>query len=62
METRYSLKILILGGTEFMGKALLDELDPYNDSVLICCVNRGKLHWYFFENTGITRLESSIPM
>jgi hypothetical protein len=39
-------KILILGGTDFMGKALLDVLDKQDNPPLICCINRGKDHWY----------------
>ena len=36
--------ILILGGTDFMGKTLLDHL--HNMPYRICCINRGKNHWY----------------
>lgn len=35
--------VLILGGTNFVGKTLLDELQgkQYN----VCCINRGKIYW-----------------
>ena len=36
--------VLILGGSDFMGKTLGDFLDQENYRV--CCINRGKVHWY----------------
>lgn len=35
--------LLILGGTDFIGKTLLDQLHPL--PYRICCINRGKTHW-----------------
>jgi nucleoside-diphosphate-sugar epimerase len=57
-EEGKKLSVLVLGGTNFMGKALLDTLVPQNFRV--CCINRGKIYWYIFLTPGTTRLESSI--
>ena len=47
--------ILILGGTNFMGKALLSRLSslPYR----LCCINRGKVYWYLCWDSGTIRPE-----
>lgn len=39
-------KILILGGTNFMGKTLLDLLGVSKDIYEVYCLNRGKIYWY----------------
>lgn len=38
-------KILILGGTNFMGKALLDGLSAQQPAPVVVCINRGKIYW-----------------
>lgn len=38
-------KILILGGTNFMGKALLDGLSTQQPPPVVVCINRGKIYW-----------------
>lgn len=38
-------KILVLGGTNFMGKALLDGLCTQHPSPVVVCINRGKIYW-----------------
>lgn len=35
--------VLVLGGTNFMGRLLVDELVK---SYSVCCINRGKIYWY----------------
>jgi nucleoside-diphosphate-sugar epimerase len=43
-EENQKQKVLIIGGTNFMGKELAQRLaaDPTID---LHCINRGKLHW-----------------
>lgn len=47
MDLEFPVKkhVLVLGGTNFMGKDLLEKLskDPTLD---VHCINRQKLHWY----------------
>jgi hypothetical protein len=38
-------KILVLGGTNFMGKTLLDELELNKPEYQVYCINRGKIYW-----------------
>lgn len=38
-------KVLILGGTNFMGKALLDALSQLQPAPTVVCINRGKVYW-----------------
>ena len=50
--------MLVLGGTNFMGKALLEQLGilPYR----ICCINRGKIYWYKWSHLGTMRQERTL--
>jgi len=49
--------VLILGGTNFMGKLLLDQLVS---NYRVCCINRGKIYWYNDIYQGTTKPDSSI--
>ena len=39
-------KILILGGSTFMGLSLVQMLDTFEDIKQIHCINRGNKYWY----------------
>jgi hypothetical protein len=49
--------LLILGGTNFMGKLLLHQLAT---NYKVCCINRGKIYWYNYIYKGTTKPGSSI--
>ena len=41
-----STKVLILGGSNFMGKEVVDKLSREEPNVEIHLINRGKKYWY----------------
>lgn len=49
-----STQVLILGGSNFMGKELVDYLSQHIANVEIHLINRGKKYWYYILDIGIT--------
>lgn len=41
-------KVLVLGGSNFMGKTFVDLLTSSVPSAQIYLINRGKVYWYKF--------------
>lgn len=56
-----STRVLILGGSNFMGKELVDYLSQHIAKVEIYLINRGKKYWYSCVDLGITKYTKKTP-
>lgn len=53
-QMQESTQVLILGGSNFMGKELVDYLSQHIANIEIHLINRGKKYWYNILDIGIT--------
>lgn len=52
-------KLLIFGGTVFIGKTFLDHLVRTNQKYDIYCLNRGSVYWYSCDHSGMMQSRKS---
>jgi hypothetical protein len=53
-------KLLIFGGTVFIGKTFLDHLKVSHQDYDIYCLNRGSVYWYLPFYLGMTPSKRNI--
>ena len=53
-------KLLVFGGTAFIGKSFLDYLGFTKQNYEIFCLNRGTVYWYVHYHSGTMKSEKII--